>query len=565
MITINQISNSLAKNELVAFIGAGVSKGNEKVRGIPTASEFVKIFANEFDFIKEDNEYKRGSLRFEIACKKIKNNVGFGKLVDIICRETDNPFIRPLPAHKILAKLPFCAYFTTNFDTLLEQAYSEITDKYQVIIDDKDVPFLKPSYSPIIKLHGSICRKESIIASIDDYKAFKNTKPLVDSLAKVNLACKQILFLGFSLSDPDFLELHDEIRSLLGSFMVPSLAVVNGATQEDKYYWHERGITLINEDLTDFLNRLALLNSSVSQYIANNINDKSSYIMKLHEITDCPTETIATDVFLKILLEEVNSELATDIIINEFKKGFKAVMVSKPNFLAFEHDCKALVKKLEKCQNKDQMLQIVRRKIESRVVIGNKINYFSSQIFKPSSQILVYSQSIRVIEILKSLSFEIQKSCMVYISECRAKSPSPFYDAIQIYEQLESTKYKKVLITDSSISYLMKTNQVNCVIMGAHAVYTENGIVSKFVNTSGSQTIVTESNKYNIPIYLIAEKAKIKKWSKAAENETRYEEGNYITNVLSSMSSRPATIEVAYDLCEMTPNITFVSEGGLNA
>jgi translation initiation factor 2B subunit (eIF-2B alpha/beta/delta family)/NAD-dependent SIR2 family protein deacetylase len=565
MVTIEEMVKSLSKEELVVFIGAGVSKGVSTQRGVPAATELIEIFANEFPCIKENEDYKNNSLRFELACQIIKREYGFGRLIDLLCSEINLPAIKPMPAHKLLAKLPFSAYFTTNFDTLLEQAYANVNDKYHVIIEDRDVPFLKSGHVPIIKLHGCVTRKQTMIAAIEDYKPFKKSKPLIDACAKMFLSSKQILFLGFSLKDPDFIELYDEIKNLLGDFMRRNLAVVQNSKESDKTEWDEKGITLIDQDLTVFLNQLALKNSHVCDFPNIMEIDKSSYMNKLHEVTDCPTETMAIDVFLNLLRDEINSDITQDIIINEFEKGYKAVLHNKPNFLAFQHECEEIVNHLRRSTNKNEMLQFLNTKIADRLHITTKINRFSSDIIKPSSQILIYSQSIRVLEFLKSLTFDVQRSCILYICECRAKSPHPFYDALQILDQLNGTQYKICLITDSSISYLMKTNQINCVLMGAHAVYIYQKKMIKFVNTSGSESIVRDACCNNIPIYIIAENKKTKEWTTATSSETKYEEGYFITKPLMSQIRDMQCIEIAYDLCDRTQGMVFISEDLIDA
>ncbi|MCL2283567.1 MAG: SIR2 family protein [Fibromonadales bacterium] len=561
MISIDEVVEKLAAGELSVFIGAGASKSYKDAPGVPSAGEMVEIFAKKFSYISDMEEYKNCNLRFEIACQKIRDINGDRDLIDILCKEMNDPNIKPLPAHKLLARLPFNSYFTTNFDRLLEIAFSNFGDIVHPIIKDKDVAFWKSNKKPIVKLHGCINNRESIVAAIEDYKPFKETKPLIDSLSKTILASKTILFVGFALQDDDFKELYRELESLLGEYMAGHMAVVINPTNADVQYWQKRGITLLDRDLTDFLNGLAFKFSNLPELEPSLLNNP--YLKKLHEVTNCPTETMATNVFLDMLGIEIDSDWELDIIINDFRVAAEVVFKEKPNFLAFKKECDEIVAELSKCQERIEMKGFLDEKLITRKLVGNQINKHAKWI-RAASQILLYSQSVRVIEFLKSVPKQIQQSCTLYICECRIKSPEPFYDAKQICENLKNTDYTKHIILDSSVTYLMKTNQVQSVLMGAHAVYVSNGKLLKFVNTSGSDMIIRESEKYQIPLFVIAEKKKTKEWEKDLEKEVKYTEGNFITREFKQKEGVGA-IEIAYDLCDRTPNMRFICEDGLDA
>ena len=563
MITIDDISKSLSDGQLVVFIGAGVSRGTNEERGLPTASDILSIFAKKYEFIANSPQYKAGSLRFEEACSMLRSEKGANVLVGELAKIINKNTYKPLQSHKLLAKLPFSAYFSVNFDQLLERACSEITEKCDVIIQDKDVAFWESGNIPIIKLHGCISNRESIIAAIEDYKPFKDSKPLIDAMSKTFIASKRVLFLGFSLKDSDFIELYNELLLLLGDYMNKSMAVVNDPNQNEVKEWEKKGVTVINYDLTDFLHELAKKQSNVcdvSNFIASG---KSIYLKKLHEITDCPTETIAIDVFLSILINELDSDQLYSEIVKDFKSGYEAIFFNKPNFLAFKHECEDIIEIFEKHCNKCEVKNALSKISTERKQISNEINSYGKTVILPSSQILIYSQSVRVLDFLKSVSADIQRSCRLYICECRAKSALPFYDASQILNNLADTFYEKIIITDSSISYLFKNKQIDVVVMGAHAVYMNDGVMKSFVNTSGSDIIIHEATRYDKPVYVIAEKKKTKEWEPDIAEEIKFTEGEFITKVISHDDIKN-TIEVAYDLCERSNNTIYISEDGID-
>ncbi len=562
MLTIDDISIKLSRGELAVFIGAGVSRSYGNQQGVPSASELMQLFASKFLYIKNNLFFKQNELRFEDACLMIKENSGEKELISFIMKEINKPTLRPLPAHNLLAKLPFSSYFSTNWDTLLETACTNVNGSYPVIYEDEHVAMLKNGDIPIVKLHGCINNAKSIIASVDDYKPFKKTKPLIDAFTKVNLSCKTILFLGYNLKDVDFDVLYKELHHILGKkFMGKHMAIVLEPTDDEIKYWDKRGITLIDRDLTDFLNDLAL--NFRGCYL--NIDDnyiKSTYLKELHNITDCPTETIATDVFLDILTREIRSgTLPVDQIVLDFETGYKTVLEKKPNFSAFENRCVEILQTLNRCCDLNEMLNYLEKKVGELKISSALINKHNSDVIKRSDSILIYSQSVRVTNFLKSLTREYQQSCTLYICECRTKSPVPFYDAIQILKSLEDTGYKMHIVTDSSVTYLMKKNQITKILIGAHAIYMQDGKMVKFVNTSGSDLILNEALSYKIPVFVIAEKKKCKIWNLDEELKVGYIEENFVTRLLEDEGIE--TLEVAYDLCNSHKYVSFVCEDGI--
>ena len=133
-----------------------------------------------------------------------------------------------------------------------------------------------------------------------------------------------------------------------------------------------------------------------------------------------------------------------------------------------------------------------------------------------------------------------------------------------MYEYLRDSGYQKHIVTDSSVSYLLNTNQVQLVIMGAHAVFVdENKKMVCFVNTAGSDVIIHEAERNNIPVYVIAEKKKIKQYSEEAIKTVNYKEGAVITKIIDDFSAYP--IEITYDLCQRCSNTFFICEDGKDA
>ncbi len=123
--------------------------------------------------------------------------------------------ISPTRCHKILAQLGFRAVVTTNYDTLLENAW---TDKKPAVFSwsSQDWPSASQrGKSFILKLHGDVNHPSDIILAREDYatEIFANKA----RRALHGLFTQRILFwVGYGHNDPDLDLILDECRSIPG-------------------------------------------------------------------------------------------------------------------------------------------------------------------------------------------------------------------------------------------------------------------------------------------------------------------------------------------------------------
>lgn len=106
--------------------------------------------------------------------------------------------------HKVLARLPIRNYWTTNYDELLENALNNEGKHSDVIYDNNSFVTLNDTRDHIVyKCHGDCNHYNSIVITQKDYEnyrfsAFNFTHALYNELASSTM-----LFLGYSLNDPD--------------------------------------------------------------------------------------------------------------------------------------------------------------------------------------------------------------------------------------------------------------------------------------------------------------------------------------------------------------------------
>jgi hypothetical protein len=123
----------------------------------------------------------------------------------------------PTANHEILAALPIRTYWTTNYDTLIEDALRRARKRVDVKTSENTLAHTLPRRdATVYKMHGDIARPDEAVVTRDDYEAYVTTHPLFGTALQGDLVAKTFLFVGFSFSDPNLSWILSRIRLLLG-------------------------------------------------------------------------------------------------------------------------------------------------------------------------------------------------------------------------------------------------------------------------------------------------------------------------------------------------------------
>lgn len=575
METYNQLSEHLKEGSLVAFLGAGVSRSYEDPTsgqtfpGIMTANEIVHDFARKRGYITTD-------MGFLEACFLYKQQEGRVGLERYLQECIDRPAIKPLPAHVILANTPFASYVTTNFDRLMEGALQDAKKSPFPIIEDDDVSRLRHSCVPVIKIHGCVTRPGTMLACEDEYVPLDERSAIIEALLKTQIANKTILFLGYSLEDSDFKLVYEEVKRTLGDRMPRSFAVVHSATAYQDVLWKKRGVTIIQRDLTQFLR--GLLHACV-EVRRTTIYDReqdwvhNQFFESLLRIRTSPSETQAIDAFLDHLMKEVRSPaFALDDILDRAKRASALVLQQKKNFEAFRKASDSVISKIEtNCACREDAEVVLREILDERATQTSALRRKWDLAVARNNNLLTFSQSVRVAELLKGVPRGIQDTCQIFIAECRPKSPVSFQDALAVADSLRNTGYTLTLIPDACIGHLISRNQIDKILVGAHAIHMFEGKPVWFVNTSGTSQLLDSATRYDIPVYVVAESSKIVTMTDVDEspNVSFEEEEDVFEDVMPSVSDLKAggmlvsTLNIGYDLCRFSTGVLLLTEDGI--
>ncbi|MBI4267765.1 MAG: SIR2 family protein, partial [Chloroflexi bacterium] len=142
---------------------------------------------------------------------------------DTLVEMIDPPDIQLTETHRTLAKIPFSAVITTNYDHLLEETYSKLHGgRYPRSYTYTNMSALANLVAErkffIFKAHGSIADPDTLIFSRSDYQQLMFNSPAYRAFFSSMFISRTFLFVGYSLSDPDLAMVLENLSSVFKGF-----------------------------------------------------------------------------------------------------------------------------------------------------------------------------------------------------------------------------------------------------------------------------------------------------------------------------------------------------------
>lgn len=198
------------------LVGAGFSlnalRANESVKkDLPLWNGLIDAMYEKLDLAKEGKEYLN-PLSVAQQFEEMYGRPALNKYIKDIMKDDD--YI-PSKVHKIFLGLPWKNIFTTNYDTLLERTCKKIINrKYNIISREDDLLYVDGN-PKIVKLHGTFPLYDSLIITEEDYRTYPKKHARFVNTVQQALLEDMFCVIGFSGSDPNFLNwigwIHDNI------------------------------------------------------------------------------------------------------------------------------------------------------------------------------------------------------------------------------------------------------------------------------------------------------------------------------------------------------------------
>ena len=206
------------------FAGAGLSIP----AGLVNWKELLRDVASDIglDVDKEDDLITVAQFHVNERGGRHRINQALINEFAVRSKSTDN--------HKLLASLPIKTYWTTNYDSLIEdslKAHGKIPD-VKTTMENLATTVARRD-AVVYKMHGDVSQPDKAVVTKDDYESYESRRHLFSTALQGDLVSKTFLFMGFSFNDPNLNYVLSRIRALLGENRREHYCLLRRVQRED--------------------------------------------------------------------------------------------------------------------------------------------------------------------------------------------------------------------------------------------------------------------------------------------------------------------------------------------
>lgn len=201
-------SDAILNDCAAVFVGAGMSIPC----GLPSWRELLRTPLDEIGLNVDKEADLLSAAQYYTNVKNRRSD-----LTQHIINQFAAKNASPSKAHEILASLPIKQIWTTNYDNLIEKALNMQGKRVDVKRKPEDLCYPVPRRDVVLyKMHGDITMAGDITLISDDYESYHSRNQLFTNALKTDLATKTFLFVGFSMNDPNILNILGDMKQKLG-------------------------------------------------------------------------------------------------------------------------------------------------------------------------------------------------------------------------------------------------------------------------------------------------------------------------------------------------------------
>ena len=253
----NQLKQAIQgdPSKCVLFVGAGLSASAVRQGGksLPDWDTLMKHMIDDLrdvescdaTFLAKLEESLKEGKHLEIA-RAFKELTRPDQFASFLKTELDPSDLVPSQIHQVILMTRFRGIITTNFDVVFE-FHNDVLDPlvYPQFLED---PSAIQREKLLVKMHGCIRRTpnlaENLILTEENYAALRSDRRY-KALMNVFLLGYRILTVGFSLRDPDFLGLIDDLREVFGNELPTIYSLMLRPDQKARDEWRKKGVAII--------------------------------------------------------------------------------------------------------------------------------------------------------------------------------------------------------------------------------------------------------------------------------------------------------------------------------
>ena len=265
----------IRKEDVALFIGSGFSFKAGAPHVCDIIEEILKEGGEKFASENKDKNLRDVSESFVEYCDGRNDLISLlGRLFDFEVKDTsDQDALRKIPH--------FNTIFTTNYDTLLENAYPQA--ERVVITSNAGSSYADDKKVNIYKVHGDITTlnaPDGIIITESDYQNYFKTGryELIWETLKLAFSKKHMLFIGYSLEDDNIIDIIKTVRSCIGQSMKGMFLVAPGLASSKIEQLRANHVAYIDAYADEVLSIvLASIKESIADDVRHNNVSKETY------------------------------------------------------------------------------------------------------------------------------------------------------------------------------------------------------------------------------------------------------------------------------------------------
>lgn len=251
----NELLDKLSSGNCVLFVGAGLSQGSGLPGWPQTLRQMITWGADHGVDVSGRRElvgFIRKNDLLTVA-EEMRERMGKERFREFMSEVFRKPGLQPTSAHMLLPKIPFAAVLTSNYDTLLESAYTlhrrgTVPHTFTHADTAELSAALRSGEFYILKVHGTIDRVETVILGEKDYQDIMHASPAYRQHLASLFSTKCVLFLGFGLTDPDLKLLLGSMKSAFEGYAGSHFALMDSSTASSikrKRFEKDYGVVII--------------------------------------------------------------------------------------------------------------------------------------------------------------------------------------------------------------------------------------------------------------------------------------------------------------------------------
>src|SRR3954470_21374381 len=194
------LANAIQRRQAILFVGAGASMAV----GLPSWQTLVDHLLKELDLDAGVIDGMNDGYQMLAEFYRLKQG-GLGALRSWLDRnwKVASDRIAESKLHKLIVELEFPAIYTTNYDRNLESAFEVHKKPYAKIANAKQIADAADGVTHIIKYHGDFDDDSSLVLTETDFLNRLSFDSPLDIKFRADALGRTILFVGYSMSDPN--------------------------------------------------------------------------------------------------------------------------------------------------------------------------------------------------------------------------------------------------------------------------------------------------------------------------------------------------------------------------